>query len=110
MYKTTNNGDGGRQLDDCSPRVVQVAGGNSVAARGEYGTAVVDPDERSAAAGVTGVARTAGASFAPVFAGPLLGGPTLGGAAFVVAGVLKLIYDGLLYKMFRALRPPEEVS
>jgi MFS family permease len=81
-----------------------------VPARQSYTAAVVDPDERSAAAGVTGVARTAGASFAPVFAGQLLGGPTVGGAAFVVAGVLKLIYDGLLYKMFRALRPPEEVS
>jgi MFS family permease len=79
-----------------------------VPARQSYTAAVVDPDERSAAAGVTGVARTAGAAVAPVLAGPLLAGPTLGGAAFVVSGVLKLIYDGLLYRLFRHVRPPEE--
>jgi MFS family permease len=81
-----------------------------VPARQSYTAAVVDPDERSAAAGVTGVARTAGAALAPAFAGPLVVGPTLGGAAFVVAGVLKLVYDGLLYKLFRGVRPPEEGS
>jgi MFS family permease len=81
-----------------------------VPARQSYTAAVVDADERSAAAGITGVARTAGAALAPVFAGSLFVGPTVGGAAFVVAGVLKLVYDGLLYKLFRAVRPPEEVS
>jgi hypothetical protein len=81
-----------------------------VPARQSYTAAVVDPDERSAAAGVTGVARTAGASLAPVLAGPLLSGPTLGGAAFVAAGLLKLVYDALLYRLFRAVIPPEEKS
>jgi MFS family permease len=81
-----------------------------VPARQSYTVAVVSHDERSAAAGITGVARTAGAALAPVLAGPLLGSPTLSGAPFVVAGVLKLLYDSLLYRLFRSIIPPEEVS
>jgi MFS family permease len=79
-----------------------------VPARQAYTVAVVSPDERSAAAGVTGVARTTGAALSPVLAGLLLGSPALAGAPFVLAGVLKLIYDGLLYRLFRGHRPPEE--
>jgi MFS family permease len=79
-----------------------------VPARQSYTAAVVDPDERSAAAGVTGVARTTGAALAPVFAGLLLADRVLAGYPFVVSGVLKLAYDGLLFRMFRRVRPPEE--
>jgi MFS family permease len=81
-----------------------------VPARQSYTAAVVSPDERSAAAGVTGVARTVGASLSPVLAGLLLGSPSLTGGLFVVAGALKLVYDGLLYKLFRGSRPPEEMA
>jgi MFS family permease len=79
-----------------------------VPARQSYTAAVVDPDERSAAAGITGVARTTGAALSPVLAGLLLGTPALAGATFVVAGTLKLIYDGLLYRLFRGVTPIEE--
>jgi MFS family permease len=79
-----------------------------VPARQSYTAAVVSPDERSAAAGVTGVARTTGAALSPVLAGLLLGDPTLSGGLFVVAGLLKLLYDGLLYRLFRGVIPPEE--
>ncbi len=81
-----------------------------VPARQSYTAAVVSEDERSAAAGVTGVARTAGAALAPVFAGPLLARPGLAGMPFLVAGLLKLLYDGLLYRFFRGVLPPEEVA
>jgi MFS family permease len=81
-----------------------------VPARQAYTAAVVDPDERSAAAGVTGVARTTGAALSPALAGVLLGAPGLAGAPFVVAGVLKLIYDGLLFRRFRRIAPPEEAG
>jgi MFS family permease len=81
-----------------------------VPARQSYTTAVVDPDERSAAAGVTGVARTTGAALAPVCASPLLASPELGGVLFISAGFLKLLYDGLLYRLFRKHLPPEEVA
>jgi MFS family permease len=79
-----------------------------VPARQSYTAAVVSPDERSAAAGTTGVARTTGAALSPVLAGLLLGSPALAGGVFVVAGLLKLIYDGLLYRLFRGVIPPEE--
>jgi MFS family permease len=79
-----------------------------VPARQSYTAAVVSPDERSAAAGITGVARTTGAALSPMLAGLLLGSPPLAGGIFVVAGTIKLAYDGLLYKLFRNATPPEE--
>ncbi len=81
-----------------------------VPTRQSYTMAVVDPDERSAAAGVTGVARTIGASLAPIFAGPLLANPILIGVPFFLSGGLKLIYDLALYQSFRSLKPEEETS
>jgi len=62
----------------------------------------VAPDERSAAAGVTGIARTTGAAISPVLAGPLLAVPALAGLPFLIAGGLKLLYDLLLYRNFKA--------
>ena len=79
-----------------------------VPTRQSYTMAVVDPDERSAAAGVTGIARTTGASLSPVFTGPLLAQAALAGVPFFLSGGLKIVYDLLLYRSFRALRPPEE--
>ena len=76
-----------------------------VPTRQSYTMAVVDPDERSAAAGVTGVARTLGAALAPVFAGPLLASPALMGVPFFLAGGLKIAYDLLLCRSFRRLEP-----
>ncbi len=80
-----------------------------VPTRQSYTMAVVDPDERSAAAGVTGIARSVGAAVSPSLATPLVAGVGLGGLPFVIAGSLKIVYDLLLYRSFRALRPPEEV-
>jgi MFS family permease len=72
--------------------------------------AIVPPEERSAAAGVTGTARTVGASLAPVCSGLLLSSATLMSGLFFVAGGLKIIYDLLLLAAFRSLKPPEELS
>jgi MFS family permease len=79
-----------------------------VPTRQSYTMAVVEADERSAASGVTGVARTIGASLAPVFTGLLLSNPALIGMPFLISGGLKILYDLLLYRGFRSLRPPEE--
>ena len=79
-----------------------------VPTRQSYTMAVVSPDERSAAAGITGIARTTGASLSPVFTGSLLANPGLMSAPFFISGLLKIAYDLLLYRNFRALKPPEE--
>jgi MFS family permease len=79
-----------------------------VPTRQSYTLAVVDPAERAAAAGVTGIARTVGAALAPLAAGPLYASAALAGLPFLVSGGLKIAYDLLLWRSFRALRPPEE--
>jgi MFS family permease len=75
--------------------------------RQSYTMAVVAPDERSAAAGVTGIARSVGAAISPTFAGAFLSNPVLLGAPFFVAGSLKVIYDILLYYSFRKVKERE---
>jgi MFS family permease len=79
-----------------------------VPTRQSYTLAVVSAEERSSAAGVTGIARTLGASLAPLFSAPLIGIPALAGAPFVIAGVLKLVYDFSLYRSFKTIKPHEE--
>ncbi|HEY8713959.1 MAG TPA: MFS transporter [Candidatus Acidoferrum sp.] len=79
-----------------------------VPARQSYTMAVVPPEERSAAGGITGVARTTGAAISPLFAGFLFARPSLISVPFFLAGGLKIIYDILLYYSFRKVRPPEE--
>ncbi len=79
-----------------------------VPTRQSYTMAVVEPDERSAAAGVTGVARSLGVAASPLIAGPLFLSAAFAGAPFVIAGCLKIVYDLLLYRRFQSVRPPEE--
>ena len=79
-----------------------------VPTRQSYTMAIVRPEERSAAAGITGVARTAGAAIAPLFAGFLFARPGLISLPFFIAGTLKIGYDLLLYRAFVGLQPPEE--
>jgi predicted MFS family arabinose efflux permease len=79
-----------------------------VPTRQSYTMAVVAPEERAAASGVTGVARTTGAALSPLFVGLLFSHPTLINVPFYIAGVLKIAYDLLLYRGFRSVRPPEE--
>jgi MFS family permease len=78
-----------------------------VPTRQSYTMAIVDPDERSAAAGVTTVARTLASACAPVVTGAFLGA-ALWNWPFLVAGGLKSVYDLALYRSFRAVKPPEE--
>ena len=78
-----------------------------VPTRQSYTLAAVSPEERSAAGGVTGVARTVGASLSPVIAGWMLGRVALLAAPFFVAGGLKIVYDLLLYASFRKTHLPE---
>ena len=79
-----------------------------VPTRQSYTMAVVAPNERTAAAGITGIARTTGASLSPVVTGPLLANAALMNFPFFLSGGLKIVYDLLLYRSFKAIKPPEE--
>jgi MFS family permease len=79
-----------------------------VPTRQSYVMAVVDPDERSAAAGVTGVARTTGAAISPSFSSVMMASLGYAAVPFYLAGGLKIVYDLLMYREFRNVKPPEE--
>jgi predicted MFS family arabinose efflux permease len=78
-----------------------------VPTRQSYVMAVVEPDERTAASGITHLVRLGAWAIAPVFSGFLMQNISPG-APLIVASGLKLTYDGLLYFAFRNVRPPEE--
>ena len=79
-----------------------------VPTRQSYTMAVVAPDERSAASGVTGIARSVGASLSPMLTGLFLSVPGLFSVPFFLCGGLKIVYDLLLYRSFQTMKPPEE--
>ncbi|MBI2237011.1 MAG: MFS transporter [Actinobacteria bacterium] len=76
-----------------------------VPARQAYVVAMVDPEERTAAAAFTNTARYVVRPVGPVLAGATM--QVVVGAPFVVAGGLKIVYDLLLYATFRRVRLPE---
>ncbi len=79
-----------------------------VPTRQAYTMAVVAPDERSAASGVTTIARSVGAAISPAISGAMLAVPALLGAPFLLAGGLKIVYDLLLYRAFVTVKPPDQ--
>lgn len=79
-----------------------------VPTRQSYTIAVVDPDERSAAAGVTAIARSVGAAISPFLTGIFFSIPSLFSIPIILSGSIKIVYDLLLFREFRAVKPPEE--
>jgi len=80
-----------------------------VPTRQSYVMAVVRPEERTAASGVTHLVRLGMWAVAPAFAGLFMRGASLG-APLLVGATMKIAYDLLLYRAFRHVRPPEEVA
>jgi MFS family permease len=78
-----------------------------VPTRQSYVMAVVRPEERTFASGITHLVRMAGWAVAPAIAGLLMTGTSLA-APLVVGASLKILYDLVLWRAFRKLRPPEE--
>lgn len=78
--------------------------------RNAYVQGVVHPDERSAANGVTNVARSVGAASGPMLAGLLYANPRTSKYPWIIAGVLKIIYDLLLLYNMSAVKPDVEVE
>jgi hypothetical protein len=70
--------------------------------------AVVRPEERTVASGVTNLVRVAAWAVAPIFAGALLAGE-LFYLPLVIGGAMKIAYDLLLWSAFRRIKPPEEL-
>jgi predicted MFS family arabinose efflux permease len=77
-----------------------------VPARQAYVVAMVDPQERTAAAAFTNTARYVTRPFGAASAGALMQAVAVG-APFVVAGALKCVYDLALFATFRRVRLPE---
>src|SRR5438552_10045524 len=80
-----------------------------VPTRQSYTMAVVDPDERTATAGITNVARTTTSSVAPALAGAAFAAAALS-APFFASGIIKIVYDGLIWITFHNVHPPEETA
>jgi len=80
-----------------------------VPTRSSYVMAIVDPEERPAAASITSVPRSLAAAASPVLAGWMLGMSAFGWP-LIAGGAIKIVYDLLLLAMFSKVRPPEEAA
>jgi len=78
-----------------------------VPTRQSYIVAVVNEDERIAAAGITNTSRNIAQAVSPSLAGVIIQSLSLS-APFVVGGLLKIVYDIGVYVNFRKIKPPEE--
>ena len=78
-----------------------------VPTRQSYVLAVVRPNERTFASGITNLSRNVAWATAPPFAGYIMQNLALAAPLFV-GGSIKILYDLLLYRTFHRLKPPEE--
>jgi MFS family permease len=80
-----------------------------VPTRQSYVLAVVEPEERTFASGITNLVRLGAWAVAPAVAGAIAGSRSLH-IPLITGAAMKVIYDLLLWRAFRAVRPPEEAS
>jgi MFS family permease len=78
-----------------------------VPTRQSYVMAVIRPEERTVASGVTHLVRLGAWAVAPVFAGAMMAGGSLV-LPLVIGASMKIGYDLLLWRAFRHVAPPEE--
>ncbi len=78
-----------------------------VPTRQSYIVAVVEEDERTASAGITNLSRNIAQAISPSITGYIIGILSLS-APFIIGGLLKILYDIVLYKNFRKIKPSEE--
>ena len=79
-----------------------------VPTRQSYIAAVVNEDERTAAAGITNISRNISQAISPSVTGTILQLLPAMSAPFVIGGALKIIYDLALYFSFRNIKPEQE--
>jgi MFS family permease len=77
-----------------------------VPTRQSYVMAIVRPEERTFASGATNVTRTVAWAIGSTLAGSMM--QQMLAAPLFVGGALKIVYDLVLYRAFRHIRPPEE--
>src|SRR5882724_10516604 len=80
-----------------------------VPTRQSYVMAVVRPEERTLASGVTHLVRVGAWAIAPSFAGWFMTGWSLM-TPLLIGSAMKIAYDVLLFAAFRRTRPPEEAG
>ncbi len=80
-----------------------------VPTRQSYVMAIVPAHRRTYASGVTNLTRTIGWAVGPPIAGVVMQYVVLAAPLFIGGG-MKIIYDVMLYRSFRHLRPPEEAA
>ena len=80
-----------------------------VPTRQAYIAAMVDPEERTAAAAFTNTARYVARPFGPAIGSVLMQNVAFG-APFVVAGALKSVYDLVLWRVFKRVPLPQEAK
>src|ERR687898_712857 len=78
-----------------------------VPTRQSYIVAVVEEDERTASAGITNLSRNIAQAISPSITGYIIGILSLS-APFIIGGLLKILYDIVLYINFRKIKPSEE--
>jgi MFS family permease len=80
-----------------------------VPTRQSYVAALVKPHERPYASGFTNITRTGAWAAASSLSGLVMQRLAFS-APLVIGGALKIVYDLLLYRNFRHLKPPEELA
>jgi MFS family permease len=78
-----------------------------VPTRQSYTMAVVEADERTPTAGILNIARVSATAISPTLSGTAFSVAALG-VPFIASGALKIVYDLLIWRAFRNVRPPEE--
>jgi predicted MFS family arabinose efflux permease len=79
-----------------------------VPTRQSYIVSVVKDEERTAATGITNISRNISQALSPSLAGYIIQSLSLFFAPFLIGGVLKVIYDIVLYFSFRNIKPQQE--
>ena len=78
-----------------------------VPTRQSYLMAVVEPEDRTFSTGMTNLSRSVARAVSPTVAGYMMQQISLAAPLFFGGG-LKILYDIVLYRAFRHLKPPEE--
>lgn len=78
-----------------------------VPTRQSYTMAIVPPESRTAMASLNNLGRNAAQTISPVMAGFIAQAAFLG-APFLLGAATKLVYNLMLYQMFKGIKPPEE--